>query len=308
MAEELNEDDLVIVETDEIPTPEQINAEDSVDDHDDDDADDDGGDDARLSDDDDDESPNRKKRLKRRQVQKNAKEKTLQELRLLRQQNEDMARRLAAVEGNALSQSGAQLEQRLLEAQREVQQAETIIARAVEAGNGDDVAVAMRMRDEAKDRESQLISAKTQVEQARTQPVAADPRVTALGQQWMEANPWYDPRGSNDDSAITNAIDNRLVSEGYNPATIEYWEELTRRVSARINPPDEREDRAFANPKKKAPPMGNSREHVPTSTKKEVYVTPERKQAMMDAGVWDDPVARTRMLKAYQAYDRNPPR
>jgi hypothetical protein len=25
---------------------------------------------------------------------------------------------------------------------------------------------------------------------------------------------------------------------------------------------------------------------------------------MIEAGVWDDPVARTRYLKAYQAYDR----
>ena len=51
--------------------------------------------------------------------------------------------------------------------------------------------------------------------------------------------------------------------------------------------------------------MGTSREHAPTSTKKEVYVTPERRQAMIEAGVWDDPVRRTQMLKAYQAYDRN---
>jgi hypothetical protein len=51
--------------------------------------------------------------------------------------------------------------------------------------------------------------------------------------------------------------------------------------------------------------MGNTREHAPVSTKKEVYVTPARKQAMMDAGVWDDPVKRTQMLKAYQAYDKN---
>jgi hypothetical protein len=32
-------------------------------------------------------------------------------------------------------------------------------------------------------------------------------------------------------------------------------------------------------------------------------VTPERKQAMIEAGVWDDPVLRQRYLKAYQDYD-----
>ena len=131
-----------------------------------------------------------------------------------------------------------------------------------------------------------------------------DPRVTSLGQQWMEANPWYDPRGSNEDSAVTNAIDTRLVAEGYNPASVAYWEELTRRVSARINTDDTPPSRD----RKRAPPMGTSREHVPPSTKKAVFVTPDRKQAMIEAGVWDDPVRRAQMLKAYQAYDRNPPR
>ena len=151
------DDELIIVETDTIPPPEQINAEDDTDVDDSADADDE---DERLvsgdEEDEDDGNPNRKKRIKRRQVVKQAKEKTLQELQFLRQLNEDMARRLAAVEGNALSYNNAQLDQRLSDTQREVQQAETLIARAVEAGNGDDVAVAMRMRDEAMAREAQL--------------------------------------------------------------------------------------------------------------------------------------------------------
>jgi hypothetical protein len=29
---------------------------------------------------------------------------------------------------------------------------------------------------------------------------------------------------------------------------------------------------------------------------------------MIEAGAWDDPVARKRLLKAYQEYDRNPAR
>ena len=54
---------------------------------------------------------------------------------------------------------------------------------------------------------------------------------------------------------------------------------------------------------KTPPPTGGTREHAPASTKKEIYVTPERKQAMIDAGVWDDPIARQRYLKAYRDYD-----
>jgi hypothetical protein len=218
-----------------------------------------------------------------------------------------MARRLAAVEGNALSQNELAIDGRINEARHEVHQAEQIIARAIEAGNGDDVVTAMRMRDEAKERATQLYAAKQQVEQAKVQisQPTADPRVTNLAKEWIAANPWYDPQGRDEDSAITKAIDNQLVREGYDPASYEYWTALTERVSARIGSSDAAPSRDTGAPKRKAPPMGNTREHAPVSTKKEVYVTPARKQAMIDAGVWDDPTKRNQMLKAYQAYDRN---
>jgi hypothetical protein len=35
-----------------------------------------------------------------------------------------------------------------------------------------------------------------------------------------------------------------------------------------------------------------------------VYISPERKDAMQEAGVWDDPVLRNKYLKAYSDYDR----
>jgi hypothetical protein len=119
----------------------------------------------------------------------------------------------------------------------------------------------------------------------------------------MNANPWYDPSGRDEDSAITKVIDNQLAAEGYNPKDADYWHELTRRVASRIGD-DEVETRQSPS-KRKAPPTGTTREHAPVSTKKEIYVTPERKQAMIDAGIWDDVPRRNQMLKAYQAYDKS---
>lgn len=320
-----DDDELTIVEVDEIPAePPPSKAEtpsaeeEDRDDHDEDDhdEDDDDGEDARLAESEDDPdgdtetNASRKKRLKRRQAQKKAREAAQRELFLLRTQNEQLAKRLQAVEGNVLSQNESAIDSRINEARSEVQQAELIMARAIEAGNGDDVAAALRLRDEAKARQAQLEIVKHQVTQVKNQPPAPDPRVSSLAQEWMQANPWYDPQGGNEDSAITNAIDARLVQEGYNPSSVEYWQELTNRLRARLAQPAPRkraesEDREPSTSKKKAPPMGSTREHAPPSTKKEVYVTPERKQAMIDAGIWDDPVKRTQMLKAYQAYDRN---
>lgn len=314
MADVMREDDeeLVIVEPgqgDEAGGEAQ--APEAEDEHDDED---DGGEDERMGTSEDDSEDEivdknkkvREQRTKRRQLQKQARERSQRELAMLREQNAELMRRMQAIEGNTLNQQAQSIEQQYNVALQEAQQAELIIARAVEAGNGDDVAVAMRLRDEAKERAQQLAYAKQQAEQYAKQAVQpqADPRVVDYAQQWMEANDWYNPNGRDEQSMITKAVDNALAAEGWNPASEEYWHELTRRVAARIGGSDNAAARREAAPRRKAPPTGNTREHAPVSTKNEVVVTAERKQAMIEAGVWDDPVARKRYLKAYQAYDR----
>jgi len=298
---EQDEDDLIPVET---PPEEETTAEEPEVEEDEDD-DDDDEEDARLaeSDDDHDEevSKNQKRRQKRREVQKRAKEAAQRELETLRQLNADLIRRVSAIETHTANSNAQTLEQKLAQAVAEVQQAEHVIAKATEQGNGDDVVAAMRIRDQAIYEAQRLNAAKQEFEQTRQQAAQpqANPAVVNFAKQWMDANPWYDPQGGDRDSALTKGIDNELAREGYNPASREYWEELTARVSEAIGGNDEPK----AKPRRKAPPTGGTREHAPVSTKKEIYVTPDRKQAMIEAGVWDDPVLRQRYLKAYQAYD-----
>lgn len=312
MADTLTEndgDEFDIIETDTIPA---AGAEKEVETDDEDDGDE--TDDERLADSQDDldddieesKSKNRQKRVKRRELQKRAKENADRELEFLRQQNAEMMRRIQAVEGHAISTNEQSIDARYQQAVNEVRQAEHIMARAAEAGNGDDMIAAMRIRDEAMAAAHQLQATKQQVAQAREQVSRpqVDPRVTDYAKEWVSANPWYDPNGRDEDSRITKAIDDGLVREGYNPASRTYWEELTRRVAARVGDGDAAEAAPDARPKRRAPPTGNGREHAPASTRKEVYVTPDRKAAMIEAGIWDDPVARNRMLKAYQAYDK----
>lgn len=296
-----DDDELIPVETppEEEPAAEEPQADEPEDDDDDD------GEDERLaeSDDDHDEevSKNQKRRQKRREVQKRAKENAQRELEMLRKLNADLMRRVSAIETHTANSNAQTLEQRLAQAVNEVQQAEHVIAKATEAGNGDDVVAAMRIRDAAIAQAQQLQAAKQQFEQARQQASQpqVDPTVVNYAKQWMEANPWYDPQGRDRDSALTKAIDNELAREGYDPTSREYWEELTERVSEAIGGGGEPKPK----PRRKSPPTGATREHAPPSTKKEIFVTPERKQAMIEAGVWDDPVLRQRYLKAYQAYD-----
>lgn len=305
-----NDDDgeeLVIIEGTppaEEPQPEEAEEQD-------DDQDEDEGDErlAESEDDSEDEitSQNRKRRLKRREIQKRAKENAQRELEMLRHTNAELMRRVAAIEGHTLQSNEQNIDARLQQTLNEIRQAEQIMARATEAGNGEDVVAAMRIRDEAMSRAQQLQYSKQQMAQVREQQAQpqGDPRVQSYAQEWMQANPWYDPRGGDDDSAIVNAIDAAMTAQGYDPTSRAYWEELTRRVAARVSDDDGGAETRQSAPRRKAPPQGTTREHAPTSTRKEVYVTPERKAAMIEAGIWDDPVARNRMLKAYQAYDKN---
>jgi hypothetical protein len=298
---ENDDEELIPVET---PTGAEPDEGDEHDDEQDDEGDDG---DERLASSEDDQSEevvsaNRKRRQKRKEQVKQAREAQDRELNFLRQQTAVMAQRLAAVEGNALSQNEMGIDQRIAEANREAETARIIMERAIDAGNGADVTAAMGIREQALRNAQFLQAQKMQVAQVRQQVLAPQPdqRVAGYAQEWLAANPWFDPSGGDEDSAITAAIDAAMTREGHDPTSPTYWTELTRRVAAKISDEPTRAD----SPRRRAPPTGNSREHAPVSTRREVFVTPERKAAMIEAGVWDDPAARNRMLKAYQAYDK----
>lgn len=304
-------EELIPVETppeeDKKPEDEQVpgGKDAEVDDEDDD------SEDERLAvseDDSDDEiaNANRERRQKRRERQRQAKEAAQRELAMLRRTVAELSQRVAVTENHTAQATIQTLEQKLAQAKAEVQQAEFIIAKAVEAGNGDDVTAAMRIRDEAV-RQAQQYETAMQARQQRPAP-QVDPQVVNYAKQWMEANTWYDPQGRDRHSAVAKTIDAQLAREGYDPRSYEYWQELTARVSDAFNEgddegPEPARKQTPDTPRRKAPPTGKTREHAPVSTKREIYVTPERKQAMIEAGVWDDPAARQRYLKAYQAYD-----
>lgn len=306
-----NEDDIEVVEVAELPKPGETPPAkvEGDDDKGGDEGDDKPGDDeedARLVADDDDEeedapdkgTPAHKKRVKRRQIQKQARDRTLAELAELREFKRTTEARFATLETQQLTQSESQIDERLIKTREDIALADRIMAKAMEAGNGDDFAAAMNMRDLAKAKEQDLLREKSSVSSAKES--APDTRIASLSKEWKTANAtWYGV----DQSATTvaNQIDSQVAADGYNPATPAYWQELSRRLQARFQPPAA----ADTPGRKKPPPQGQSREHVPQSTRREVYVTPERKQAMVEAGIWDDIPRRNKMLKAYADYDRD---
>jgi hypothetical protein len=265
---------------------------------------DDDDEDRRLAPDNEDREDLRRRRreekVDRAQRRKLAIERDKAELQHLKQQNEELLRRVQGIEHKNATSEYVSLDQQIKAAQEESRAVEHIIARAVEAGNGDDVAKAMRIRDETKDKLRQLEYTKNNFKNPTTQPVQnTQPQAlaTQLAQDWMKMNSWYKPNSGDEKSDKVLKIDQGMANEGYNPNTLEYWRELDKRVEA-LN--DDNSQRSG----KRGPPLGSSREHAPRSTRNEVYVSPERKQAMIDAGVWDDPTARQRYLKQYAKWDK----
>ena len=303
---ETEDETLPDIETLDTPKPAPKDADE---DDDDDDGDERLGDDREASDSDV-EASARTKRARRRQKVKEGRDRTLQALEKVTKQNELLAQRLAALEGSTLDQNENEIDRRQKEAQADLRRANAIIAKAVEAGNGEDVAAAMEIRDEVRRKLDGYEVLKARVNQHRNapethEPPTVDPRVQNYGRQWMAANSWYNSAGTDEESAIVNAIDRVLVAEGFDPASVDYWEELTDRVKSRLGGTTKVEEKAATGPRKRGPPVGMTREHAPSTTRNQVVVTPERKRAMMESGAWDDPVKRQRVLKAYRDYDLN---
>jgi len=232
------------------------------------------------------------------------------ELDFLRKRNDDLERRVTAQEQRAHQVDLGAYDSQIAGAAKEAEMAERVIAKAVEAGNGKDVAQAMRYRDQAMQKVQQLQFAKQQAAQQRPSGQQLDDMTMHYANEFIKANPWYDSQGRDEDSAIVIAIDQSLAKDGYNPQTEEYWDELRKRAARRLpekfkperqsNERDTREERT----PRGGPAVGSGREYAPATTRKEIYLSPERKQALIDAGVWDDPVLRMKYAKRYSEYDR----
>jgi hypothetical protein len=259
----------------------------------------------------------RKEKQDRKQRRDTAIKRDKVELNFLRKRNEDLERRVSVQEKKSQNIEMGNLDQHLAVAQKELNLADQVIAKGVENQSGQDVQKALQYRDQAQKKIAQLERQKQQanIQQQQQPQTPVDDRVMAHAQEFIDDNPWYDINGGNEESSIVNAIDASLTKEGFDPATDEYWDELTERAAKRLPEKfedfvDEVGDHEEPTPVKKkrvargGPAVGSGKEHAPASTRKEVYISPERKQAMMDHGVWDDPVLRQKYVKRYMEWDR----
>ena len=260
----------------------------------------------------------RQRRRQERQERKERRQESISrdklELDFLRKRNDELERRISMQEQRTFSLDINNIDAQIQKAQQEIEMAERVIAKAVAAGNGDDVTQALRYRDQAAAAINQLTAQKAQATQRQvTQPRqndGLDDITIAYAKQFIEENDWYDPQCRDEESAIVLAIDQSLVKEGYRSDTEEYWDELrkraARRLPERFDAESDREAKEQPTQRKPrgGPAVGSGKEHAPASTRREIYISPERKQALIDAGVWDDPILRSKYVKRYAEYDR----
>jgi hypothetical protein len=123
---------------------------------------------------------------------------------------------------------------------------------------------------------------------------------------WMAENAWYDPHGRDPDSKIALTIDNTLAEEGYNPQTEEYWDELTNRLQKYLPHRYTNDTNAKTYSKPRSVVTGSGRENATSSGGKNTFtLNPDQVRAMKDAGMWDDPEKRAKMIKRYAIEARN---
>ena len=248
----------------------------------------------------------REERRKRKERQRRADQENRAEIQRLREQNEYLGGKMQQLEAAALRNEARAVDARMFDAKNRYDYAERAHAEAIARGDGIGASKALRDRDEAAYayREAEGLRARIveigqgqqQPQPSRQQPSAPDPRVAAKARAFVERHSWIDPTGQRDeDSAVARAIDVRLQMDGLDPTQDEYWETLEERLE-RFLP------HRFKPAGRASPPVSGGNDRA-GSGKKKFFISAERKKALQDAGDWDDPVRRDKMVKLFAEYD-----
>ena len=286
-----------------------------ADDNDHDDNDTDGGDGESDAGDGNDEVDEDRERIReaRREERKLKKDLAKQreasarnKISALERRNEELARRLAAVESTASSYQFAQIDKAIEDEATRVEYAKMKMMQAAQAGDAASQVEYLEQLTEAKQRLNQAQHYKQQQLEAAKAPKQNVPNpvgneVQKNATQWLKKNSWYDPQARDTDSRIAKVVDQELVADGWDPADPEYWDELDSRLSSRL--PHRYTSQGGA--KKRVSPTAGSRTVASTQKAGTITLSRERVQAIKDAGAWDNVEKRNKMIRAYAAYDRS---
>jgi hypothetical protein len=250
-----------------------------------------------------------KRKAKKMYQREQQKEKDARYNQLVRQ-NQELLQRLQAVEQRTHGSELARIDKAIEDQQLRIQYAKMKISEATQAQDGEAMTNAQDMLYEARRMAEQLDALKKQASAPQpAQAIAPDRAVQRQAAQWMERNPWYDPGGKDEDSQIALIVDKKMAAEGWSPADPDYWEELDSRLQKRlphIYNGEERQEREAPVRRPRSVVTGSGRENAASSggSKTSFTLSPEQVKAMKDAGLWDDPEKRARMIRRYATENR----
>jgi len=249
-----------------------------------------------------------RRRSKKDLIRKTNEEKDVR-LQMLQRQNEEMANRLSQVERRTQGADMARLEKAIDDEQVRVEYHRMKLSEATSAGDGEAAVAAQEALYEARQKVEQLNRLRQQADRPADNTPRIDPSVQRHAAQWIDRNGWYKPDLSDTDSRIAKVIDEDLVKEGWNPGTSDYWDELDNRLQKRLphryNESSDRRESPNRTPRNTVGSSGREASAAYGGTNRTFTLTAEQVRAMKDAGMWENPEKRAKMIKRYAEQARN---
>lgn len=257
----------------------------------------------------------RDERQRRKQAQRDRHDALLRRQENLEQQNRAMAEQLARLQNNDSASRLAQLDNAIQEAAQIQQRATEAHAAAVARSDGAAAAHSMNLMLGARDRHTQLTSVKDQLVRSSQAPAPINPLVRSNAVKFAERNSWYGGPDSKDlDSIVMTQLDNAVTSEGFDPRTPGYWEELEARAKKYLphryaGTETSKPEHNASNENRRTPPrspVGGAGQRSGSSSGSDTgfQLSAERVAAMKEAGIWDNPERRQKMIATYKKLDQ----
>lgn len=229
--------------------------------------------------------------------------------------------RLAEIDRGALQQRINDIKSRIQGFDAAKKVAQNKIVDALENNDKAALLAAMEERDQAVIDKSRQEVALYEIESRATAPAPrAEPRADGRApaapaprpipravqeriDDFQARHPWYDANGGDKNSQLALFFDAQIANEGFDPSTQEYWDELDDRVRTHMpflfedgaDPEPVPQPRPAAQPKpaarapvapqRRGPMVGGPGEAAPRAVQTQVRITPERKKALIDAGI-----------------------
>ena len=246
-----------------------------------------------------------RRRSKKDLIRKTNEEKDVR-LQAIQRENEDLRNRLSRVEQRTQGADMARLDKTIEDQQVRLEYNRMKLAEATSAGDGEAAVKAQDALYESRQQLDQLARLKKQAEQPAQATI--DPSIQRNASTWIERNSWYKPDLSDTDSKIAKQVDEVLSKEGWSPSDPDYWDELDNRLQKylppRYNGADKRES-SQRTPRNTVGSSGREASAAYGGTNRTFTLSAEQVRAMKDAGMWDNPEKRAKMIKRYAAESRN---